>query len=108
MIGAWLLAGGLVGVLNGFSRWWTVARLRAGGDGRPLLLTLGGLGVRLTLVAALLIAGLKQGIAAGLLAFAGLWLAQWATVIWVQASELSWPATPATGGGSHPPELESS
>lgn len=86
MIGLWLLAGALVGVLNGLTRWWTVARLRAKMEGSPLGLTLGGMTVRLILVAALLTVGLQRGILPGLLAFAGLWLTRSATVIWAQAS----------------------
>jgi hypothetical protein len=86
MIGLWLLAGGVVGGLNSLNRWWTVARLRADMQISPLLLTLGGMALRLALVAALLIAGLRHGIVPGLLAFAGLWLARSATVVWVHTA----------------------
>ncbi len=86
MTGLWLLAGGVVGGLTSLTRWWTVARLRTDMEASPLLLTLGGMALRLTLVAALLIAGLTRGIRPGLLAFAGLWLARSATVIWVHTA----------------------
>jgi hypothetical protein len=82
----WLLMGGLVGVLNGLTRWWTVARLQAEMGNSAVVLTLGGLGIRLALVVALLIGGLRQGIVPGLLAFAGLWITRLANVIWLHAS----------------------
>ncbi len=101
MIGLWLLAGGLVSVLNTLTRWWIVARLRPDMRRSALLLTLSGMVVRLALVAALLIGGLKQGIVPGLLAFGGLWLTRLATVIWVQTSEFPWTYAPKDG----PPRL---
>ena len=82
MIALWLLAGGLVGIANGLTRWWTVSRLRREMRLSPLALVWGVLILRLALVAALLILGLRRGIIPGLLAFAGLWLARWGTVIW--------------------------
>ncbi|MBS3783245.1 MAG: ATP synthase subunit I [Anaerolineae bacterium] len=88
MSGLWVLAGALVGVLNGLSRWWTVARLRAGMAGSPLKPTLGAMVARLALVAGLLIAALRNGILPGLLAFAGLWLTRSAAAIWLHKS--SW------------------
>jgi hypothetical protein len=81
----WLLAGGLIGMVNGLTQWWTVSRLRPKMDLGPLTLVWGGLILRLGLVAALLILGLRQGIMPGLLAFAGLWLARWGTTIWFGA-----------------------
>jgi hypothetical protein len=106
MTGAWLLVGGLVGLLNGLSRWWTVAQLPADMEGTPLLLTLGGMVLRLTLVAALLIAGLRQGILPGLLAFAGLWLARSGTVVWFQAAGVPWPCDAARGDSTDPPRAQ--
>ena len=84
-MGLWLVAGGLVGLLNSLTRWWTVARFQAEMGNSALLLTLGGLALRLALVTGLLIAGLRQGIVPGLLAFAGLWVSRLATVIWFHA-----------------------
>ena len=85
MIALWLLAGGLIGTMNSLTRWWTVSRLRHDMRLRPLALVWSGVILRLALVAALLILGLKQGIIPGLLAFAGLWLARWGTAIWFGA-----------------------
>lgn len=88
MNGLWILAGAVVGLLNGLTRWWTVARLRAEMAHSALAPTLGAMVIRLALVAALLVAGLQRGILPGLLAFTGLWLTRSAAVIWVHAS--SW------------------
>ncbi|MGD2144713.1 MAG: hypothetical protein PVF54_09580 [Anaerolineae bacterium] len=85
MTALWLLAGGLVGVVNGLIRWCTVAPLRPGMRIGALSLVLSGMAVRLGLVVALLILGLKHGFVPGLLAFAGLWLARSAIVLWVAA-----------------------
>jgi hypothetical protein len=85
VIALWLLAGGLIGMVNGLTRWWTVTRLRQEMRLRPLALVWGGLILRLAVVAALLIIGLRGGIISGLLAFAGLWLARWGTTIWFGA-----------------------
>lgn len=82
MIALWLLAGSLTGILNSLTRWWTVHQLRAEMPGHPVLLILSGMTLRFVLVSALLIAGLKDGIVQGLLAFGGLWLARWAAVLW--------------------------
>lgn len=86
MTGLWLLMGGLVGALNGLTRWWTVARLQAEMGSNALALTLGGLVIRLALVTVLLTGGLRQGIGPGLLAFTGLWVTRMVTVIWFHAS----------------------
>ena len=76
----WLLAGGIIGTANGLSRWWTVSRLRSGMRVSPVSLVWGGFMLRLALVTGLLSLGLSRGALPGLLAFAGLWLARWATV----------------------------
>jgi len=98
MIGLWLLAGGLVGALNGLTRWWTVARLRSDMEHGALLVTLGGMMLRLGLIAALLIGGLQRGIVPGLLAFGGLWLTRTLAVIWVQASGVLWTSASSDRG----------
>lgn len=78
----WPFAGGLVGIVNGLTRWTTISYLSSEAVTRSLVLVVGGMVVRLGFVAGLLIAGLKQGIAAGLLAFAGLWITRWIIVVW--------------------------
>lgn len=89
MIGLWVwpFVGGLVGIVNGATRLTTISYLSSETVTRSLVLVLGGMMVRLGFVAALLIAGLKQGIDAGLLAFAGLWVARWVIVIWSNARQ---------------------
>jgi hypothetical protein len=84
MSGAWPwgLAGGLVGIINGLSRWKTVSRLSATAVSGSLRLTIGTMVLRLGLVAGLLATGLKQGIIPGLSAFAGLCIARWIVVLW--------------------------
>lgn len=81
----WLLAGGAVGAVNGLTRWWTVGRLRPGAPSHALSLVLGGALLRWALVAALLALALQRGIGPALLAFVGLWLSRWGTVIWFNA-----------------------
>jgi len=83
----WPFAGGLVGVVNGLTRWTTISHLSSEAVTRSLLLMLGGMVLRLGFVAGLLIVGLKQGIDAGLLAFAGLWVTRWLIVIWSNARQ---------------------
>jgi hypothetical protein len=84
----WLLAGGVVGGLSMLSLWWTVTQLRPTTPGRAALLALGGTILRWGLAAGLLIAALQQGIGTALLAFAGLWVARWAVVLWTYGAEL--------------------
>jgi hypothetical protein len=81
----WLLLGGVVGVVNGLTRWWTVARLRPDIPSHALAIVLSGAILRWSLVAALLTFALQRGIGPALLAFAGLWLSRWGTVIWFNA-----------------------
>lgn len=102
MTGLWLLAGGLVGALNSLSLWWTVAQFRADAPAGTLLLTVGGMTLRLALVTALLIGGLQQGIVPGLLAFAGLWLVRSASVVCFHTSDVLRPWATAGGNRSSP------
>jgi hypothetical protein len=97
MMGLWLLAGALVGLLNSLAIWWTVARLRSDTHHSALLLTLGGMVLRLALIAALLIGGLKRGFIPGLLAFGGLWLTRTVVVVWIHASGVPWTCAAASG-----------
>jgi hypothetical protein len=60
-------------------------------EGSALSLIMGGIMVRLALTAAMLVGGLKRGIEPGLFAFAGLWLARTAIVIWIQNVGVPWP-----------------
>lgn len=85
MIASWLLLGVLIGVANALMRWWTVSRLHQEMRLSALTWVWGGLILRLGLVAAMLILGLKRGILAALLAFTGLSLARWGCVIWFGA-----------------------
>jgi hypothetical protein len=82
MVASWLLAGGAIGVLDGLSLRWTAARLRPNASSQVAVLALAGAMLRWGLAAAVLIAALQQGIASGLLAFAGLQLARWGVVCW--------------------------
>ena len=81
----WLVLGALVGLLNAAFRWWTVSHIGADLPERALLITVGGIVVRLSLVASLLTLALSRGIVPGLLSFGGLWMARWATVLWIDA-----------------------
>jgi len=86
MLAGWLFAGGGIGLLNGLSMWWTVAHLHPASPRAALVQVLGGALLRWALVAALLTLGLRQGIAPGLLAFAGQWLARWGLVCWLNGT----------------------
>jgi hypothetical protein len=77
---SWLVTGGTIGVLNGLSLRWTVARLRPDAPRRAVALAMAGTLLRRSLVAGLLIAALRRGVTPGLLAFGGLWLARWGVV----------------------------
>jgi hypothetical protein len=85
----WLFTGGAVGVLNGLTLWWTVARLRPGAPRRAVAWALGGVMLRWGLAASLLITALQRGIVPGLLAFAGLWLARWGMACWLTLGQKS-------------------
>lgn len=76
----WLLGGVLVGLLNALVMAATVNRLTPAAKG--LYWITGGMAARWAFVAVFLIAALRQGAGAGLLAFAGLWLARWAAIAW--------------------------
>jgi len=81
----WLFAGGSIGVLNGLSRRWTVARLRPDVPGQAVVWALGGAMLRWSLAAGLLVTALQRGVVPGLLAFAGLWLTRWGIVYWLNS-----------------------
>ena len=79
----WLFTGGSIGVLNGLSLRWTVARLHPDAPGQAVAWALGGAMLRWSLAAGLLMTALQRGVVPGLLAFAGLWLARWGIVCWL-------------------------
>jgi hypothetical protein len=81
-LASWLFTGGAIGVLSGLTLWWTVARLRPDASSYVVVLVLGGMILRWSLSAGLLVAALQHGIVPGLLAFAGLLLARWGMVYW--------------------------
>lgn len=76
----WLSAGLTTGILNGLMLRWTVGRLRSETSLAGVPLVALGFLARLALSAALLVIALQRGIAPGLSAFVGLWLARWITI----------------------------
>jgi hypothetical protein len=86
---SWLFTGGAVGVLNGLTLWWTVARLQPDAPCRAVAWALGGVMLRWGLAAGLLITALQRGIVPGLLAFAGLWLVRWGMACWLALGQKS-------------------
>ncbi|HOU14948.1 MAG TPA: hypothetical protein PKZ84_17710 [Anaerolineae bacterium] len=80
----WLLVGALAGWLNVASIAGLVARLRPGGDVWAVSALAGGFAVRLGLAALVLSIALRQDALAGLLAFAGMWLARWVVLFWTR------------------------
>jgi len=85
----WLLAGLLVGGLNVALVAGTVSRLQRNGNVRPLLAalftTLRGFVLRLLLSMLVLVVALWHSAAAGLFAFAGIWLGRWTVLLWANA-----------------------
>ena len=82
----WLLAGLLVGGLNVALVAGTVSRLEHNGNVRPpkaaLSTTLRGFALRLILSMLVLVVALQYSVAAGLFAFAGIWLGRWTVLLW--------------------------
>ena len=78
----WLFGGVLVGLLNALAMSVAVRRLTPAASAKGLHWITGGMAARWVFTAAFLVAALRQGAGAGLLAFAGLWLARWAAVGW--------------------------
>jgi len=78
----WLLAGGAIGLANGWLLWQGVARLRPDASARAVAGMVGGAALRWALVTALLVVALRQGVVSGVLAFAGLWLVRWGLIGW--------------------------
>jgi len=83
MVSSWLFAGGVIGVLNTLTLWWTVARLHPDAPRSAVNLVLGGAILRWSFAAGLLIAALQRGIVPALLAFAGMWLTRWGLACWL-------------------------
>ena len=84
----WLIAGALVGWVSILTQVWTVARLCPRMPRQGLWLLIGGMLLRWTLIAGLLSVALRQGIVAGLLAFAGLWVTRWVLVWRIHTGKL--------------------
>jgi hypothetical protein len=79
----WLGIGIAIGAINGLTLSRTALALDPATPARAAVVAVGGVLLRLGLSGGLLVIALKQGIVAGLLAFAGLLVARWAWVIWV-------------------------
>ncbi len=79
----WLLAGVLLGGLNGLMTYWIVSLLRPGAPPQSAILVLGGAPLRWGLVTLALALALQSGVGSALLTFAGLELARWGLVILV-------------------------
>ena len=85
----WLFAGLLVGALNVAAIAGSVGRLLRNGKVRPPVVTLStmlsGFALRLLLSMLVLAIALRYSAAAGLFAFAGIWLGRWPVLFWVKA-----------------------
>ena len=77
----WLSSGIVIGLLNGLTLRWTVRRLQPESSFIGVPLVAAGALLRLGLATALLVFAAQQGMASGLLAFAGLWLARWMFIL---------------------------
>jgi hypothetical protein len=76
----WFPIGLIVGTLSGLTLRRTVGRLRPDTSLAAFPLVALGFLLRLALSAGLLTVALRRGVAPGLLAFVGLWLARWITI----------------------------
>jgi len=85
----WLLTGGAIGVLNSLALWWTVAGLRPQTPHRALFRFTGSVVLRWGLIGGLLAVALQKGALPGLAAFAGLWLARWGMLYWLNRRSFS-------------------
>ena len=94
MRAVWLALGGAVGVLNGLTLRWTMARLRPDAPLSGVALAVGGAALRWGLAAVMLIVASRQDLVSGLMTFAGLWLARWGVVWWLSRFEGHSPAVP--------------
>jgi len=79
-VSIWLLVGALVGLVNVFSIVRTVTRMRPGAPVVALWAVMGGFMARLALSLLALAVALRHNAAAGLLVFAGIWLARWVCI----------------------------
>jgi len=86
----WLLGGILVGFINAVLTVRTVTKVRPEVNYSMSAVVLRGLFSRLGLAAAIMLVAINRGIGAGLMAFAGLWLARWFFVRWVQRGYVPW------------------
>ncbi|HIC94675.1 MAG TPA: hypothetical protein EYH32_01315 [Anaerolineae bacterium] len=83
MVALWLFVGGAVGALNALILWWAVGCIRPEAPGHALVWAWGGALLRWVAAGGVLIVALQEGIAPGLLAFTGLWIARWGMVRWL-------------------------
>lgn len=82
MILGWLVGGALIGLLNALMLSAAVQRLDANHPAQNYGRIIAGMTVRWLAVAALLSVAFRRGLAEGLLALAGFWVARWAAVLW--------------------------
>jgi hypothetical protein len=82
----WLSGGIIIGILNGLTLRWTVSRLRPNSSLIGVPLVAAGSVLRLGLATVLLALAAQHGMASGLLAFAGLWLARWVVILAILSS----------------------
>ncbi|MHB0856051.1 MAG: hypothetical protein ACYC5M_00605 [Anaerolineae bacterium] len=83
----WLLPGGLVGCLNALSQRWTVTRLQTLTPAWSVAVIVGGFVLRTALAGGILLLAFRQGLASGLIGFAGLWLARWLLLVFMIRAE---------------------
>lgn len=81
MIGLWFLAGTILGAVHIVTQQWTIRRLENSSVAGVVLLSGGGMLLRLALAAGLLLAALQQGLVPALAAFGGLVIARWLLLI---------------------------
>ena len=90
MIVMWFILAYSIGVLNMLTHWWTVGRLRGQHVRHAKRLVVGGVFLRLLFSACIIIAGLRQDLLHGFLAFGGLELARWTLVFGFARLNVSW------------------
>ena len=86
----WFILAFIIGVLNMLICWWTVGRVHCLYVRHAKQLVVGGMFLRWMFSACLIMAGFRQDLLHGLLAFGGLELARWTLVFGFARLNVSW------------------
>jgi FtsH-binding integral membrane protein len=83
----WFLFGAVLSAVKVLTLLWTVNRIHPNAPYQAVVWAMGGAIMRWLLVTSLLLSALQQGIVSALFAFAGLWLARWGVIVWLERND---------------------